>query len=46
MANVIFQNIAQSDGSILAVAIIDHGNGPFTSMLKTVYDAQQAQAKP
>ena len=27
-------------------AIIDHGNGQFTSMLKVTYDEQQAQAKP
>jgi hypothetical protein len=24
-------------------AIIDHGNGEFTSMLKSTYDAQQAE---
>ena len=24
-------------------AIIDHGNGSFTSMLKSTYDAQQAE---
>jgi hypothetical protein len=27
-------------------AIIDHGNGEFTSMLKSTYDAQQAEIKP
>jgi hypothetical protein len=26
-------------------AIIDRGNGEFTSMLKSTYDAQQAQAE-
>jgi hypothetical protein len=26
----------------LEYAIIDHGNGEFTSMLKSTYDAQQA----
>ncbi|CAB4159740.1 hypothetical protein UFOVP719_15 [uncultured Caudovirales phage] len=26
-------------------AIIDHGNGEFTSMLKSTYDEQQAEAK-
>jgi hypothetical protein len=27
-------------------AIIDRGNGEFTSMPKAIYDAQQAQANP
>jgi hypothetical protein len=26
-------------------AIIDHGNGEYTSMLKATYDEQQAQAE-
>jgi hypothetical protein len=26
-------------------ALIDHGNGEFTSMLKSTYDEQQAEAK-
>ena len=27
-------------------AIIDHGNGQFTSMLKSTYDAQAEQSTP
>ena len=27
-------------------ALIDHGNEEFTSMLKSTYDAQQAEQKP
>ena len=27
-------------------ALIDHGNQEFTSMLKSTYDAQQAEQKP
>jgi hypothetical protein len=27
-------------------ALIDHGNEEFTSMLKSTYDAQQAELKP
>jgi hypothetical protein len=27
------------------IVIIDHGNGTFTSMLKSTYDEQQAQAE-
>ena len=34
----------QPDGSVVEHVIIDHGNGEFTSMPKSVYDAQVAQA--
>jgi hypothetical protein len=32
-------------GGIQTHAIIDHGNEQFTSMLKSTYDEQQAQAE-
>jgi hypothetical protein len=35
---------AQIDGSIVEMVQIDRGNGEFTSMPKTIYDAQVAQA--
>ena len=31
------------DGTITEHAIIDHGNEQFTSMLKSTYEAQQAE---
>ena len=33
------------DGTTTEHVIIDRGNGEFTSMSKSVYDAQQAAAK-
>jgi hypothetical protein len=39
MNNVTFHT-DELDGSIYA--IIDHGNGQYTSMLKSTYDQQQA----
>ena len=38
------QTITQTniDGSTTEYVIIDHGNGEFTSMLKSTYEAQQA----
>ena len=33
------------DGTVTTHAIIDRGNGEFTSMPKSVYDEQQANAK-
>jgi len=42
MDNVIF--IESKDlitGEVSAYAIIDHGNGEYTSMLKSTYDEQQ-----
>ena len=41
MDKVTFIEIEGSD-----YAIIDRGNGEFTSMLKSTYDAQQAELKP
>jgi hypothetical protein len=43
MDNVTFNKIQQQDGSLLEYAIIDRGNGEFTSMLKSTYDAMQAE---
>lgn len=43
MENVTFIEIETLDGT-QTHAIIDRGNGEFTSMLKSTYDEQQAQA--
>ena len=43
MDKVSFVEVAQPDGSTIEHAIIDRGNGEFTSMLKSTYDEQQAQ---
>ena len=44
MDNVIFVEITNIlDGTKQTHAIIDRGNGEFTSMLKTTYDEQQAR---
>lgn len=40
MNKVSFIKIENQDGSITDHAIIDRGNGEFTSMLKSTYDAQ------
>ena len=48
MENVNFIEIENPDGSITEHAIIDRGNGEFTSMLKSTYDelkANEATAK-
>jgi len=42
MQNVTFIEIAGIDG-VETHAIIDRGNGEFTSMLKSTYEAQQAE---
>jgi len=42
MEKVTFISVAGIDGVEVEHAIVDHGNGEFTSMLKTTYDAQQA----
>ena len=42
MDNVTFIKIAGIDGVEVEHAIIDRGNGEFTSMLKSTYDEQQA----
>ena len=44
MEEIDLLNIEGIDGKLLQYAIIDRGNGEFTSMLKETYDAQQAQA--
>ena len=38
MENVSFIEVENRDGSISKHAIIDRGNGEFTSMLKSTYD--------
>jgi len=43
MDNVTFIKIAGIDGVEVEHAIIDRGNGEFTSMPKSVYDEQQAK---
>ena len=44
MDNVTFIEITDPlTGAVLEHAIIDRGNGEFTSMLKSTYDEQQAQ---
>jgi hypothetical protein len=43
MDNVTFIKLKNSNGVEVEHAIIDHGNGEFTSMLKSTYDAQQAE---
>ena len=42
MNNVTFIDVTDPDGSVNTHAVIDNGNGNFTSMLKSTYDAQQA----
>jgi hypothetical protein len=42
MDNVTFIEV-ESFGEIVEHAIIDRGNGEFTSMLKSTYEAQQAE---
>ena len=42
MENVTFIEIESIDG-VHTHAIIDHGNDQFTSMLKSTYDAMQAE---
>jgi hypothetical protein len=41
MNNVTFITTDNPDGSTTEHAIIDRGNGEFTSMTKATYDAQQ-----
>jgi hypothetical protein len=45
MNNVTFVEVETMFGNETH-AVIDHGNGEFTSMLKSTYDAQQAELKP
>ena len=42
MENVTFIETTNADGTVIEHAVIDRGNGEFTSMLKSVYDAEQA----
>ena len=43
MENVTFIEIENPDGTTSEHAIIDRGNGEYTSMLKSTYDAQQVE---
>jgi len=43
MDNVTFTTVENLDGTTTEHAIIDRGNGEFTSMLKSTYEAQQAE---
>ena len=43
---VTFVQVENLDGSVTEHAIIDRGNGEFTSMPKSVYDAQQEAIQP
>ena len=43
MDNVTFVKIEEVDGTTREHAIIDRGNGEFTSMLKSTYEAQQVE---
>jgi len=45
MDNVTFIKVVGSDGLEVEHAIIDRGNGEYTSMTKAFYDEQQAQAE-
>lgn len=45
MDNVTFLEIEKPDETTVEIAVIDHGDGSFTSMLKSTYDAQQAALK-
>ena len=46
MDNVTFIKIAGINGEEVEHAIIDRGNGEYTSMPKSVYDEQLEKAKP
>ena len=43
MDTVTFIEVQDSDGTMKTHAVIDRGNGEFTSMLKSTYDAMQAE---
>ena len=43
MDNVTFIEVTGIDGVEVEHAIIDRGNGEYTSMLKSTYDEMQAQ---
>jgi hypothetical protein len=42
MDNVTFVEIENTDGTMTTHAIIDRGNGEYTSMLKSTYDELKA----
>jgi hypothetical protein len=42
MDTVTYIDVQQIDGTTTTYAIIDRGNGEYTSMLKADYEAQQA----
>ena len=37
------KHVNSIDGTEFETVLIDHGNGEFTSMLKSTYEAQQAE---
>jgi hypothetical protein len=43
MDNVTYIEIEMAGGAVIAHAIIDRGNGEFTSMLKSTYDEMIAK---
>ena len=43
MNKVSYMDIKQVDGSIVTYAVLDHGDGSFTSMTKAEYDLLQTQ---
>ena len=43
MENITLFETIEKDGSTTKHIIIDRGNGEFTSMLKSTYDAMQAE---
>jgi hypothetical protein len=43
MTNVTFIETENAAGETIEHAIIDRGNGEFTSMLKSTYEAQQTE---
>jgi hypothetical protein len=44
MDKVIFIKVISINGETLTHAVIEHADGSFTSMLKSTYDEQQAEA--
>ena len=45
MEKVEFVKVVNSAGDEIEHAVIDRGNGEYTSMLKSTYDEQKAQAE-
>jgi hypothetical protein len=46
MENIVITEVINLDGSVTEWVQIDRGNGEFTSMPKSIYDAQQEAIKP